>query len=73
MTEQRLRRVDLALTATVVVVSVVLYLVLPWSMKVWITPVLSGMVLLKVLVFALLGRRVRTAGGDRPTGLPAES
>lgn len=65
MTERTLRRWDLRITAFVVVASVVLHVLLPWPQKNGLTFVVSGFVLLRLLLLAVLRRRVRgTAGRD---------
>ncbi len=65
MTERTLRRWDLRITAFVVVASVVLHVLLPWPQKNGLTFVVSGFVLLRLLLSAVLRRRVRgTAGRD---------
>ena len=55
-----IRWLDLIVTDPIVVTGVVLFLVLPWSVKGWVVPIAVGVAFLNELVFALVRRYARS-------------
>jgi hypothetical protein len=58
VTFQTLRWLDIVCAVAILAAGVLLFLVLPWSAKVWVAPVTAFAGLLNALLFMLL-RRVR--------------
>jgi len=59
VTFQTLRWLDLVCAVAIFAAGVLLFLVLPWSVKVWVAPATAFAGLLNALLFMLLRRVVR--------------